>query len=295
MANVPTTSWNEASPAGSDNISAGDNRIREMKTQIREVIDVDHDFPSSGQAADVGQHKKVTLQEQANLGTGAEGVPILGAQTVDGKAELVFTDEDDNDIQLTSSGKLDLGSGRLDNDEALTARNNAGDGDLNLIKANASDQAVITPALLASGGAILPEITAPTTAANQGALYTKNDGDQTELYFREESNGDEVQITKGGKVNAPALGAWGAKSNNTVYQAATDGFVVAYARGDAAASCKGLTDSANPPTTVIAWDALGSTDGTETSSIMFPVKKDDYWKIEATGITTISVQWIPLS
>lgn len=201
MANVPTTAWSELTPAGSDNVSAGDNRIREMKTQIREVIDVDHDFPSSGQAADVGQHKKVTLQEQANLGTGAVNATILGSQTVNGKGELVYTDEDDNDIQLTSGGKLDLGSGRLDNDEALTARNNAGDGDLDLIKANASDQAVITPALLASGGAILPEITAPTTAANQGALYTKNDGTQTELYFREESNGDEVQVTKGGVIN----------------------------------------------------------------------------------------------
>lgn len=103
---VPTTAWNESSPAGSDNVSSGDDRIREMKTQIREVIDVDHDFPSSGNAADNGQHKKVTLQEQANLGTGAEGVPILGAQTVGGKAELVFTDEDDNDVQITKAGYL---------------------------------------------------------------------------------------------------------------------------------------------------------------------------------------------
>jgi hypothetical protein len=39
-----------------------------------------------------------------NLGTGAEGKPILGAQTVGGKAELVFTDEDDNDVQLTKAG-----------------------------------------------------------------------------------------------------------------------------------------------------------------------------------------------
>lgn len=101
MADVPTTAWSETSPAGSDNISLGDNRIREMKTQIREVIDVDHDFPSSGKAADVGQHKQVTLQEQADLGTGAEGVPILGAQTVDGNAELVFTTEGDADIQFT--------------------------------------------------------------------------------------------------------------------------------------------------------------------------------------------------
>jgi hypothetical protein len=77
-----------------------------MKTQIREVINVDHDFPSSGQAADVGQHKQVTLQEQADLGTGAVSATILGSQTVGGKGELMYTDEDDNDVQLTSGGKL---------------------------------------------------------------------------------------------------------------------------------------------------------------------------------------------
>jgi hypothetical protein len=106
MTLIPSQSWSEVSPAGSDNVSAGDNRIREMKTQIREVIDVDHDFPSSGQAADVGQHKKVTLQEQANLGTGAVNATILGSQTVNGKGELVYTDEDDNDVQITSGGTL---------------------------------------------------------------------------------------------------------------------------------------------------------------------------------------------
>ncbi len=63
MANVPTVSWSESTPAGSDDVSAGDNRIRELKTQVREIINVDHDFPSSGQAADNGQHKQVTLQE----------------------------------------------------------------------------------------------------------------------------------------------------------------------------------------------------------------------------------------
>jgi hypothetical protein len=101
---VPTSAWSESSPAGSDQINAGDNSIRLAKTQIREVIDVDHDFPSSGQAATTGQHKQVTLQEQADIGSGAEGVPILGAQTIDTKPELVYTDEDDNDIQMTIKG-----------------------------------------------------------------------------------------------------------------------------------------------------------------------------------------------
>jgi hypothetical protein len=106
MANVPTVSWSESTPAGSDNASAGDDRIRELKTQVREIINVDHDFPSSGQAADNGQHKQVTLQEQADLGTGAVGATILGSQTVSGKGELVYTDEDDNDIQITDGGKI---------------------------------------------------------------------------------------------------------------------------------------------------------------------------------------------
>src|SRR5574343_269391 len=106
MANVPTTAWAETTPAGSDQINAGDNRIRELKTQIREVIAVDHDFPSSGQAVDNGQHLRVTLQEQADLGTGTVGTTILGNQTVSGKGELVYTDEDDNDIQITSGGKI---------------------------------------------------------------------------------------------------------------------------------------------------------------------------------------------
>jgi hypothetical protein len=108
MSLYPTEAWAETSPAGSDQINAGDNRIRQMKTQIREIIGVDHDFPSSGQAADNGQHLRVTLQEQADLGTGAVGATILGSQTIATKGELVYTDEDDNDIQITKAGEINV-------------------------------------------------------------------------------------------------------------------------------------------------------------------------------------------
>ncbi len=95
---------NESSPSGSDNISAGDNRIREHKTQVRQILEKDHDYPSSGQSASAGQHKKLTLQEQANLGTGAVGTTILGNQA----GKLVYTDEADNDVTIIdeTSGKL---------------------------------------------------------------------------------------------------------------------------------------------------------------------------------------------
>jgi len=99
---VPTTSWDETSPAGSQSIKLGDNRIREKATQTREIIAVDHKMESSGQDSDWGQHKQVTLQEQADLGTGAVGTTILGSQTVSGLGELVYTAETDDDIQITS-------------------------------------------------------------------------------------------------------------------------------------------------------------------------------------------------
>jgi len=103
---VPTTAINESSPAGSDNISSGDNEIRTHKVQVREILSIDHEYPNTGQSASAGQHKQVTLQEQANLGTGAVGTTILGSQTIGGKGELVYTDEDDNDVQLTSGGAI---------------------------------------------------------------------------------------------------------------------------------------------------------------------------------------------
>lgn len=107
---IPTNSLNESEPAGADQIALGDNVLRKYKTQNREILEVDHDYPSSGQASTAGQHKKVTLQEQADLGTGAVNATLLGSQTIDGKGELVYTDEDDNDIQLTSGGGPYLGS-----------------------------------------------------------------------------------------------------------------------------------------------------------------------------------------
>jgi hypothetical protein len=61
--------------------------------------------------------------------------------------------------------------------------------------------------LSANSGLHLTEGTAPTTAASQGALYTKDTSGQPELFYREESSGDEVQITSGGSVNVAATPA----------------------------------------------------------------------------------------
>lgn len=46
-----------------------------------------------------------------------------------------------------------------------------------------------------------PEGTAPSTAASEMKIYTKDTSGQPELFVREESDGDEIQITSGGSLN----------------------------------------------------------------------------------------------
>lgn len=256
---VPTVSWSEITPAGSDSASGGDDRIRELKTQIREVIDVDHDFPSSGQATDVGQHKQVTLQEQADIGTGAVGATILGSQTISGKGELVYTDEDDTDIQLTSGGKIYLNNGLVTNNTYIKAKDAAGTGTVDLIKADALDVAV------------LPDGTQTATDAAPTA-----DKDIANKKYVDDSE--------------PVLGAWDASTytQGNIYQATTDGFVVVYDESAGGAEITGITDSNPTPTTVRCHVQFGS--GLHGSFTM-PVKKDDYWKV----LLADHIAWIPLS
>jgi hypothetical protein len=100
-------SWDSGKPEAGIAANLLDNRIRTNNEALEAAIDQDHDFTTSG--TQTGKHNMVSLIETDDLGTGAEGLPILGAQTADGKAELVFTDEDDNDIQITKAGVLNIG------------------------------------------------------------------------------------------------------------------------------------------------------------------------------------------
>jgi hypothetical protein len=84
------------------------------------------------------------------------------------------------------------------------------------------------------------------------------------------------------------LGAWASKSTGTIYQAATDGFVVGTSSGSN--SLQMITDSSSTPTTVRQYagnDAAGSARGT----IMCPVKKNDYWEVVGTSDALF---WIPM-
>ncbi len=84
------------------------------------------------------------------------------------------------------------------------------------------------------------------------------------------------------------LGAWAAKSDNTVYEAATDGFVCAY-QALGTSTLTGYTDGSNPPTTIRHFNSVtGITQ--QAHGLMMPVKKGDFWRT----IGAASVYWIPL-
>lgn len=104
---VPTVSLNENTPDGGDYKREGDNRIREHKKQVREIVGTDHKYDSSGQDNDMGKHNQVSFLEQSGAAiTGAEGKPVLYAKIISGEAELVFADENNIHVQITSAGAL---------------------------------------------------------------------------------------------------------------------------------------------------------------------------------------------
>jgi len=94
---------NEASPADSDDRSAGAEKIRYLKVDIRERMEKDHYMDIAGTDADHGEHKQVTLRSGAAPTYQASKV-IVYAKNVDGVAELFAKDGDGNEIQITGAG-----------------------------------------------------------------------------------------------------------------------------------------------------------------------------------------------
>jgi hypothetical protein len=90
--------------------------------------------------------------------------------------------------------------------------------------------------------------------------------------------------------------SWVSKSVNTVYQAATDGFVVIIANGqtDGVGSVTTYSDASNPPTTV-----RGATtfDPAKVYTVTTPVKRSDYYKVTTStgaGTPAFTMFWVPM-
>ena len=64
-----------------------------------------------------------------------------------------------------------------------------------------TDESIDLADVTCDGVLLEEQSSAPSTAASTGALYTKDVSGQPELFYREESDGDEVQITDSGALN----------------------------------------------------------------------------------------------
>ncbi len=98
--------WNaafEAIPADNDQVSEGALRIRNLKRDIRERAEIDHDWDD---VTDAGKHKKITFVDPLlakPVASADEG--YLYTKDVSAKAELHWEDEDGNEVQITSNAQ----------------------------------------------------------------------------------------------------------------------------------------------------------------------------------------------
>jgi len=99
---------------------------------------------------------------------------------------------------------------------------------------------------------------------------------------------DYAAIKPDDQADSVYFGSWEGKSSNTVYQAESDGFVLAYSA--VGSELKILTDGSNPPTTVRQHHYHSNGAGAWHISAVCPVRKGDYWKVESAS----SVYWLPV-
>lgn len=97
--------WDESKPAGSEDRSLGDDRIREFKTQMRERLSVDLHFPSTDDG-NTGFHEKSTYLAQASDPSQVSTAIALYSKLVGGVAEVHSRHESQPLQQLTLNGKL---------------------------------------------------------------------------------------------------------------------------------------------------------------------------------------------
>lgn len=106
MADKPTIVWDENEPGPGSPFIMGDNRIREMKTQIREIMEADHVFESESNGDNWGYHSQVTLMECTTNPTAVTDAFIFFTKEATYISELYCINESSTTQQLTSQGKF---------------------------------------------------------------------------------------------------------------------------------------------------------------------------------------------
>lgn len=151
-----------STPVNTESISQGDDRIRELKRGIAELLGVDHESTITGSqvnSTDSGCHNKTTFLAQASTPTAPSGLTdfkMLYLLDNSGTLDLFITDEDNNDWQLTSGNSFLLDNNIISNDTPLVGSCD-GSGTVDMIKVNTDNVVELAT------GAVLEDTNSPTT------------------------------------------------------------------------------------------------------------------------------------
>lgn len=99
--------FDKATPAGTDDPSEADDRMREIKAAVQERENVDHYWPLTGTEvsdANAGEHRKVTFNQSIANPTQVASKAHLYMKD----DELFYQDDTNTAKQLTNSGKLNI-------------------------------------------------------------------------------------------------------------------------------------------------------------------------------------------
>lgn len=97
--------WDPAKPAGSDALSVSDDFIRANNVALEAALTQDHEFSNGG--TNSGKHQQVLFDAPISTpGSVDADEALLYTKDASAKAELTWTDEDENTLQITSGGDL---------------------------------------------------------------------------------------------------------------------------------------------------------------------------------------------
>jgi len=238
----------EASPADTDEFKYGASKIRELKLAISERLELEMNFKAGTQP--LGKAGKLAV---IFLGTTIE------INNLTGMAAGAFAWDTTLRVLKRYSGTawaiLDIDHGQL---SGL-----ADDDHTQYLHLNKAAQTLSQSLVVATGKTV-------------DGRDISVDGDSLDTYKNSldtHKAGTASSQHAAGLGLGTVFGAWGTKSGDTVYQAATDGLVVAYTTGDQ--GMEGYTDGSTSPTTLVTKE--GWSDYTKNSAVTFPVRKGDYW------------------
>lgn len=297
---MATRNWNEASVTNATAANTIDTEINNVRTDVRERMAVDHEWDSSDSGAsslaEIGQHTKITFaapiaSPTAGTNTGFVFIKdvVTGTNTT---AELHFLDENDNELQMTVEGKFNVGGNivadavdqddiRLENDSYLTGRNNADDGDINIVKVNTSDTLTF--------GAVctLPDTSA---LATDGAPVA--DAQISNKKYVDDTVATEAALRAFGAMTGTDSDSAALVTGHT-YKVTSDGFVFGWVTNSGDGDSTLYVHTSSPATGGSLVLNIGP-ESNDTGAFMIPIQTGKYWRFDLSGTGNYDLWWLPM-